>query len=116
MDDTKEPVWVRVASVSEIGVGEVAGVTVGNRSIALYRLDDGLICATDDLCTHGSACLSDGWLEGGVVECPLHGGRFEVSTGKGLGPPIEADLKTYPVRVDETGIHVAVPQQASGLG
>ena len=113
MEEINEFVWVRVASVSEIKSGEVVGVTVGDQSIALYRLDDGRVCATDNLCTHGNACLSDGWLEDCVIECPLHGGRFEVLTGKGLGAPIEADLKTYPVRVDGTEIHVAVPQQAA---
>jgi Rieske Fe-S protein len=43
-----------------------------------------------------------GWLDGDVIECPLHGGRFEVKTGKGLGAPITCDLKTFPVRIEGT--------------
>jgi nitrite reductase/ring-hydroxylating ferredoxin subunit len=73
-------------------------VTLGEREIALYNID-GEIYATDNLCTHAYALLSQGWLDGEVIECPLHGGRFEVKTGKGLGPPINDDLKTYAVRV-----------------
>jgi nitrite reductase/ring-hydroxylating ferredoxin subunit len=66
----------------------------------LYRLeDDGGVYAIDNVCTHALAYLSEGWLEGDVIECPLHGGCFNVRTGKGLGDPIEEDLKTYPIQV-----------------
>lgn len=82
--------------------------TVGDRQIALYNVE-GEIYATDNVCTHAFAILTDGWLDGDVIECPLHGGRFEVKTGKGLGPPIPCDLKTYPVRVvgDEVQVDIA---------
>jgi len=72
--------------------------TVGDRQIAIYNVD-GELYATDNVCTHAFALLSDGWLDGDVIECPLHGGRFEVRTGKALGYPVEVDLKTYQVRV-----------------
>jgi nitrite reductase/ring-hydroxylating ferredoxin subunit len=90
--------WVTVAKRSAINPGDVLGVTLGEHEFALYNLD-GEIYATDNLCTHAFALLSQGWLDGEVIECPLHGGRFEVKTGKGLGPPINDDLKTYKVRV-----------------
>jgi len=90
--------WVTVAQASSVGPGEVVGVTLGDKEFALYNLD-GTIYATDNLCTHAFALLSQGWLDGDIIECPLHGGRFEVKTGKGLGPPINDDLKTYQVRV-----------------
>ncbi|MDE2228795.1 MAG: non-heme iron oxygenase ferredoxin subunit [Alphaproteobacteria bacterium] len=94
-----------VAKRSAINPGDVLGVTLGEREIALYDLD-GAIYATDNLCTHAFALLSQGWLDGEIIECPLHGGRFEVKTGKGLGPPINDDLKTYPVRVVGEDIQV----------
>ena len=99
--------WVRVAAASELREGEVTAVQVGDENIALYRLDDG-IYATDNICTHEYACLSDGWLEGGIIECPLHAGQFDVRTGKGLGPPIDVDLRTYPVRVEGDDVLVDV--------
>jgi nitrite reductase/ring-hydroxylating ferredoxin subunit len=90
--------WAKVALLSGIRTGEMQPVKVGDREVAIYNID-GEIYATDNVCTHAYTLLTDGYLEGDVVECPLHGGVFEVKTGKGLGPPIFCDLATYPVRV-----------------
>jgi nitrite reductase/ring-hydroxylating ferredoxin subunit len=90
--------WVRAAARSDLAEGEVLGVEVAGRSIALYATDEGIF-ATDNICTHAYACLSDGWLDGDVIECPLHAARFDIRTGKVLDPPATDDLKTYPVRV-----------------
>lgn len=97
--------WVTAAKVAALGAGEVLGVEVGGKPVALYNVD-GTVYATDNLCTHAFAYLSDGWLDGDVIECPLHAGRFEVKTGKGLGPPIPCDIKTYPVRIAGDDIEV----------
>ena len=101
-DDTG---WVRVASRGELKEGDILEVEVGARSIALYNAD-GIIFATDNICTHAYARLSDGWLDGEVIECPLHAARFDIRTGKVLDPPATEDLKTYPVRVVEGEIEV----------
>jgi naphthalene 1,2-dioxygenase system ferredoxin subunit len=97
--------WVSVAKLDSVKPGDVVGVTLGEREIALYNID-GAIYATDNLCTHAFALLSQGWLDGDCIECPLHGGRFEVKTGKGLGPPINDDLKTYKVQMKGEDIQV----------
>jgi nitrite reductase/ring-hydroxylating ferredoxin subunit len=83
-------------------------VSVGDKQIALYNVD-GEIHATDNVCSHAFAMLTDGWLDGNEIECPLHAGRFDVRTGKGLGPPIPCDIKSYRVRVvgDEVQIDLA---------
>ena len=91
--------WVTVALRAELPAGGMLQVRFGEHDIALYDVG-GEVFATDNLCTHAHAYLSDGTLEGGIVECPLHGGRFEVRTGKGLGPPVPSDLRTYPARVE----------------
>ena len=93
-----ETSWVRAAGRGDLAEGEVLGVELAGRSIALYAADTGIF-ATDNICTHASACLSDGWLDGEVIECPLHAARFDIRTGKVLDPPATEDLKTYPVRV-----------------
>jgi naphthalene 1,2-dioxygenase ferredoxin component len=90
--------WVQAAGRRDLTEGEVLGVEVAGRSIALYAADDGIF-ATDNICTHAYACLSDGWLDGDVIECPLHAARFDIRTGRVLDPPATEDLKTYPVRV-----------------
>jgi len=103
----QEQEWVTVAARSALAEGDMLAAAVGDRQIALYNIEDE-IYATDNVCTHAFAILTDGWLDGDVIECPLHGGRFEVKTGKGLGPPIPCDLKTYPVRVvgDEVQVDI----------
>ncbi len=100
--------WVRVAAIDEIAAGSALGVTVGDLNLALYHLDDGRVFCTDNICTHAFALLTDGWLEGTTIECPLHAGQFDVCTGKGLGAPIEEDLKSFPVRVEGGDILVEI--------
>jgi naphthalene 1,2-dioxygenase system ferredoxin subunit len=90
--------WVRAAGRGDLAAGDVLGVTVGGREIALFDLD-GEVFATSDVCTHAYARLSDGWLDRDEIECPLHAGRFDVRSGKALCPPVTEDIKTYPVRV-----------------
>ncbi len=97
--------WARAANRSELASGEVLGVEIAGHSIALYEVD-GNIFATDNICTHAYARLSDGWLDGELIECPLHAARFDVRTGKVLDPPATVDLKTYPVRVVDDEIQV----------
>ena len=101
--------WVRAASVGELAEGEMKPVELEGHTLALYHLDDGTWCASDNLCTHAFALLTEGWLEGCVIECPLHSGRFDLRTGAGQGAPIEDDLAVYPVRVEGDDVLVQVP-------
>jgi naphthalene 1,2-dioxygenase system ferredoxin subunit len=100
--------WVSVATRSSLGEGGIASAEVGGSSVAVYNVG-GEFYATDNVCTHAFAMLSDGWLDGSEIECPLHAGRFDVKTGKGLGPPIDCDIKTYQVRVVGDDIQVLIP-------
>ena len=79
--------WVKAADRRALSDGEVIGVIVEGREIALYEMD-GEVYATDDVCTHAYAKLSDGWMEKGEIECPLHAGRFDIKTGKGHRPAL----------------------------
>jgi len=99
--------WINVAKRGALAAGEMLAVRVGDKEIALYDVD-GAIFATDNVCTHAYAQLTDGFLDGDVIECPLHAGRFEVKTGRGLGPPIPCDIKTYRVRVAGDAVEVDV--------
>ncbi|MDM0065246.1 non-heme iron oxygenase ferredoxin subunit [Variovorax sp. J31P207] len=73
------------------------------KKIAIYRVD-GEFFATDNVCPHAYALLTDGFVEGDTVECPLHGALFNIRTGKCMGLPAESDLATYPVTVVENKI------------
>ena len=90
--------WKKAVERGKLAEGEVLGVIVAGKEIALYDLD-GTLYATDDVCTHAYAKLSDGWLDRDEIECPLHAGRFDPKTGKATAPPCTDDLKTYPVRI-----------------
>ena len=97
--------WVKAAKRGDLSEGDVLGVVIAGKEIALYDLD-GTLHATDDVCTHAYAKLSDGWLDKAEIECPLHAGRFDVSTGKATAPPCTDDLKIYPVRIVGAEIQV----------
>ncbi len=90
--------WIDAAPQSVVMEGDVVSVVVAGREIALYEVE-GEIFATDNLCTHGAARMSDGFLEGREIECPLHQGRFDVCSGKALCAPLTENLRTYPVRI-----------------
>ena len=91
--------WQRVAALADLADDAALPAKLGNRRIALYRLD-GKVHALDDVCTHALALLSQGFIEGGAVECPLHGARFDIATGRCLAPPATVDLRTYEVRIE----------------
>ncbi|MBX2878395.1 MAG: non-heme iron oxygenase ferredoxin subunit [Granulosicoccus sp.] len=92
--------WVTVLEEHELEAGDVTGIVCGNRQIAIYDLPDGLY-ATSGLCTHAGARLCDGYLDGYVIECPLHQGGFDIRSGKALYAPVTRGLRTYPVRCVE---------------
>jgi len=98
----------RVADASDIPAGRVKTVVVGDRRIALCNVD-GQFYAIDDLCTHDGGPLDQGELAGDVIECPRHGARFDVKTGKVLALPAVKPLTTYPLRVEGNEIWVAPP-------
>ena len=91
--------WIDAAAVADVPEGDVIGIRVAGKEIALYEVE-GEIFATDNTCTHGQARMSDGFLEGREIECPLHQGRFDVCSGKALCAPLTTDLKTYAVKVE----------------
>ena len=97
MDDNAN--WTRIAGVEDVPEGEARPVEIMGLNLALYHVGDEWYC-TDNVCTHALALLTEGWLEGYVIECPLHNGQFDVRTGRGLGAPITEDLRTYPIRVE----------------
>jgi 3-phenylpropionate/trans-cinnamate dioxygenase ferredoxin subunit len=100
--------WIRIASASDLQDDEVLGLTVGGARIALYR-SQGEFYATDNRCTHAEALMSEGYLEDGCIECPLHQARFDIRTGAALCAPATEPLRTYPVKREGDEIFVGAP-------
>jgi len=67
--------------------------------VAVFRLNDSFY-AVEELCPHRGGPLSEGAVEEGCVTCPWHGARFEIKTGRKISGPVNRDLKTYAVIVE----------------
>lgn len=101
-----EPVWEPVARVGDLPHGRLMYVEVGEEPVCLANVD-GEFFAVCDMCTHQDASLSDGELVGDELECPLHGGAFNVKTGEPVSFPVVVGVETYKVRVVGDIIEVA---------
>lgn len=94
--------WNDVAARAQVTPDNPLGVSVGDLQIGLYDVD-GRLHAIEDVCPHASALLTQGFVEGCEVECPLHNAVFDVTTGRHLrGEPCR-DVKTFAVRVSDIG-------------
>lgn len=82
-------------------------VQIGDVKICLVLFNDNFF-AVQDACTHNSESLSKGWVNHiGEIICPWHNYRFELRTGRPCDSTC-ADLRTFPVKVDETGFYIGV--------
>lgn len=99
--------WIAAAELDAVPQDDVIGVEIGGRDIALYSVD-GEIYASDNICTHGHARLCDGFLDGHEIECPLHQGKFDVRSGKALCAPLTEDIRTYPVKIEDGRVFLAL--------
>lgn len=90
---------IQVCKVGDVAPGEVIKVETSGLTLAVYNLD-GVFYATDDACTHGPGSLSEGCIEGDLIECNFHQGMFNIKTGEVALPPCMVPIKTYPVTVD----------------
>jgi 3-phenylpropionate/trans-cinnamate dioxygenase ferredoxin subunit len=108
MTDT-ECEYHAVAKTGDLDDQECIAVSVGRTDIGIYRLD-GQYYALSDICTHAYAAMTDGYVEDGQIECPLHGACFDIRTGKALTAPATEDLDSYPVRIEGDQIQVGLPK------
>ena len=102
-----------VARTDDIAPGEVKHVDVAGHEIAIYNVD-GEFFATDDRCTHMRARLSDGYVVGGIIECPLHFGKFDIRSGRALSAPCTVDLAVHTVRVEAGAIAIDIFSVGAG--
>jgi 3-phenylpropionate/trans-cinnamate dioxygenase ferredoxin subunit len=101
---------IRVASLDDLDVEEglqiSSDVTGTEDDIALLRDTDGTVYALNDTCTHATASLSDGYVEDGYVECPVHASRFCLKNGKVSGLPATVDTVAHRVEVRDGEIYL----------
>ena len=98
--DMADADWNHAATIQELDeAGGLLGRSVRGVAVALYHAD-GMYFATSDRCTHGRTSLSTGYLDGFLIECPLHQGLFDIRTGEVKGPPCFKPLPVFPIRRD----------------
>lgn len=99
----------RVAATEDLPPGESLLVELDGIRIAVFNLD-GEFYAIEDVCTHDGGPLVEGEvLDGGQVECPRHGARFDIRTGEALSMPAFEPTPSYEVQVEGGDIYVEKP-------
>ena len=97
------------AKVEDIGPGEMRYVEVGPEDIPVCLINlEGEFYAINDCCTHQDASLSDGEIQGDEIECPLHGGAFEIKTGMPANFPVVVPVETYPTRIEGDTVFIGL--------
>jgi nitrite reductase/ring-hydroxylating ferredoxin subunit len=100
--------FMNVAHVDDVPPGKMKTVNVDGQPIVLANVQ-GTLYAFSGVCSHADGPLGRGKLLGDVVECPFHGGQFEVRSGKAVMAPAADDVPTFEVRIEGDGIWVMVP-------
>jgi len=85
---------IDLCDVADVAPGNALKVEAQGMALAVFNVD-GEFYVTDDACTHGPGSLSEGYIEGDVVECNFHNGQFNIRTGEVVSPPCMIPVKTY---------------------
>lgn len=95
------------ARLDQLHADEPFPIEIEGERLALYLLE-GEVFAAHDVCTHQFALLSEGYLEDGCIECPLHQARFDIRTGAVLCAPGSVPIRTYGIRIDGNDVMVEI--------
>jgi nitrite reductase/ring-hydroxylating ferredoxin subunit len=98
---------VELCSADEVADGAALKVETNGLVLAVFNVE-GEFYVTDDTCTHGPGSLSEGYIEGDVVECNFHNGQFNIRTGEIVSPPCMIPVKTYPATVEDGKVVIEI--------
>jgi nitrite reductase/ring-hydroxylating ferredoxin subunit len=101
------PSRVQLCQTTDVPSGEAIRIEVAGLTLAVYNVDN-TFYVTDDACTHGPGSLSEGFLDGEVIECNFHQGCFNVRTGEVVTPPCVVPIKTYKAFVEQGAVYIEV--------
>lgn len=99
--------FVTVAKKGYLEPGELMYVEVDDEPVCLINLN-GELHALNDTCTHEDASLADGEIDGDEIECPMHGGAFNILTGAPTSFPVVVPIEKYLVRIEGDDVQISV--------
>lgn len=97
-----------VCDLDELPEVGAAKADVDGRIVSIVRTEDGEVHAIDDTCTHANVSLSEGEVEGCLIECWLHASRFDLRTGQPQNLPATQPVAVHTVTVEDGRVHVAL--------
>lgn len=103
--------WKIIGAADQITEDEPSSIKVGDKEIGVYCVG-GQFYAIEDICPHAYARLTQGFIDGDKVECPLHEAVFHIPTGKCLKEPGGRDLCTYPIQIVDGQVQIQVQDEA----
>ncbi|MGE3271864.1 MAG: non-heme iron oxygenase ferredoxin subunit [Chloroflexota bacterium] len=99
--------WLTAGQADDLQPGTLRVVQAGRKRLAVCNVDNEIHCV-EDVCTHDGASFDTGELDGNEIECPRHGARFDVTTGRATCLPAITPVKVYPVRIENGEIQIQV--------
>lgn len=104
---TRRDTWIDLIRLCDLEPQDVTPVVIDNKTYAVYDAVDGIF-VSDARCTHAGANLCDGYFNGRYIECPLHQGLFDATTGKACAAPVVRPLKMFESRIRGDQIQIKV--------
>ncbi len=95
--------FLKVADTKDIQPSQMEGVEINGEKVCLANVE-GKYYAISNVCTHLGGPLAQGKLEGYEVQCPWHGSRFDIRTGKVVRPPAMRSEPTYEIKTENDNI------------
>jgi len=106
--------WTRVCEIDEIPEDMGFKLEIGGRdAVAAFRVGDEFFVVADR-CTHGAASLAEGFIEGFEIECPFHGGKFDLRTGEPAAFPCVQPIAVFPTRVEDGQLYALIDTSDDG--
>jgi nitrite reductase/ring-hydroxylating ferredoxin subunit/uncharacterized membrane protein len=97
--------FTRVMLEGQLTDNTLVRAMAGDTPILLYKKGDS-VCAISETCSHAGGPLSEGEVDGSIVQCPWHGSRFDICSGLVKGGPATISQVRYETRIQNGQIEV----------
>ncbi len=102
-----EATYQKICNVNDLEENQTIAVETKGKNILVAKIN-GEFFAVENKCTHENLALAGGQIYEGQIQCPHHGARFDIKTGKATQLPAVMDIKTYEVKIDNNNVMVAL--------